>query len=99
MSVGIGVLLELFGYGICNGCFAGPSLTGQPEDTRAGQCPIASPFGNVLQYLDTRSLRARFTLQALPFENGSVISLLGGMQILQGSSLSNSSVWFTGQEN
>ena len=89
MGVLLELFFELFGYGIRNGCLAGPSLTGQPEDTRAGQCPIVSPFGNVLQYLDTRSLRTRFTLQALPFENGSVISLLGGMQILQGSSLSN----------
>ena len=30
-------LLELFGYGIRNGGFARASLTGQPEDTRAGQ--------------------------------------------------------------
>ena len=30
-------LLESFGHGIRNGCFPGASLTGQPEDTRAGQ--------------------------------------------------------------
>ena len=35
--VGIIALLESFGYGICNGVFAGASLTGQPEDTRAGR--------------------------------------------------------------
>ena len=35
--VGITTLLEFFGYGIRNGGFAGASLTGQPEDTRAGQ--------------------------------------------------------------
>ena len=29
--------LESFGYGIRNGGFAGASLTGQPEDTRASQ--------------------------------------------------------------
>ena len=35
--VGITTLLKLFGYGIRNGGFARTSLTGQPEDMRAGQ--------------------------------------------------------------
>ena len=35
--VGFTILLELFGHGIRNGGFAGPSLTCQPEDTRAGR--------------------------------------------------------------
>ena len=37
--IGLGILLESFGYGIQNGGFAGASLTGQPlaEDTRAGR--------------------------------------------------------------
>ena len=35
LLVGI-TTLESFGYGIRNGGFAGPGLTSQPEDTRAG---------------------------------------------------------------
>ena len=62
--VGI-VALESFGYSIRNGGFAGASSTGKPEDTRASQWTIVSPFGDVIQYLeslvlDTCSIRAHF---------------------------------------
>ena len=33
----LNMLLKSFGYGIQNRGFAGASLTGQPEDTRAGR--------------------------------------------------------------
>ena len=34
----VGIInFESFGYGIRNGGFAGASMTGQPEDSRAGQ--------------------------------------------------------------
>ena len=36
LLVGI-TLIELFRYGISNRGYTGPSLTGQPEDTRASQ--------------------------------------------------------------
>ena len=59
---------------------------------------IISPSGDVFQYLDTRSVRAHFTLQALLFENSFVVSLLGGTQIFQGRFLLIRSVRVTGQE-
>ena len=45
--VGFTIFLESLGYGIRNGGFPGASLTGQPEDTRAGRCAIVSPFRNI----------------------------------------------------
>ena len=92
LLVGIIVLVESLGYGIRNGGFAGASLTGQPEDTRAVQ--RVSPIGDIFQYLDARSGRTLFTLQAL--ENGFVVSLLGGTQTFP--DLFNRSVSFTSQE-
>jgi len=81
--VGIAIFLKPFGYGIGDGGFAGASLTGQPEDTRAFRRVIVSPFGDVFQYLDAGSGRALFTPQGLLFEDGFVVGLLGGTQTVK----------------
>ena len=39
---------------------------------------IISPFGDVFQYLDTRSFRTGVTPQALLFKNSLVVGPIGG---------------------
>ena len=96
--LGIGVFLEPFGYGICNGRFTGASLTGQPKDARTVRRTIISPICYVVQYLDACSGRALFTLQGLDCENSFVVGLRRGTQTIQGYFLFNRSGLVLSQE-
>jgi hypothetical protein len=79
---------RLLWYTLRNSGFSRASLAGQLKDTvRRG---FDSSFGNFVHYLDACSGHAFFMLEL--FENGSMVSLLGGEQSLRGRFLFNRSV-------